>query len=325
MYFPFIKYFPRNSTNVNDGIKLKTYQSVGLMRDQITQAVSTEYEVTHFGDWPNFEPLGPINTYGEMWTGIDDQVQHLAIVFEENDKSLVGTQLLLDLHSLKHQIAARRCMKDHVLAEALHITDYPAVAVFKRGENQPVLQSELRRLLFSELENYIRSQGDLQGLSFGSRKNVTDTPAPTNNVTEVVVNDCDKDPEKCRQQFYVSESDMLKAIRYAIYREVSRNSGNLSGENLTSLYNFIDLLANHFPYSTIDLTENGTESFLNASSRARVVFTHMRDFLGQHGLDKPLSVDQWKEEFAKAEVGFLGIFFCSHCLFFLRIEEGFLS
>jgi hypothetical protein len=28
----------------------------------------------------------------------------------------------------------------------------------------------------------------------------------------------------------------------------------------------------------------------------------MRDFLYHNGLDKPLSVDKWKEEFAKAEV-----------------------
>jgi hypothetical protein len=89
-------------------------------------------------------------------------------------------------------------MKGHVLTEALPVTDYPTVAIFRRGENQTVLQSELRRLLFSELENFLRSEGDLQGLRFGSHKNATEvsTSTPTNNSSDVQTLDCDQYPEK---------------------------------------------------------------------------------------------------------------------------------
>ncbi|KAI6209935.1 Sulfhydryl oxidase [Aphelenchoides besseyi] len=300
-YYPFIKYFPRNSTSVNDGIKLKSYYTVGKMRDQLTQAILTDFQVTHYEDWPNFDPLPSITTYSEMWNGIDNHVQYIAIVFEEDQKSLLGSQLLLDLSPYKDRMAARRCLKGHALVDALQIVDYPTVAVFRRGEQEPILQSELRRLLLSELENHLRSEGDLNDLRFSSQKNATENMEPPKaNVTEIL-EDCEENPEKCKQQFYVSELDMLKSIRYALFREVSRNGGELAGENLTNLHNFMDVLAHHFPYSSVDLAENGTENFLNASSRAHVVFTHMRDFIAQHGKDNPLSIDSWKSEFERAE------------------------
>jgi hypothetical protein len=45
------------------------------------------------------------------------------------------------------------------------------------------------------------------------------------------------------------------------------------------------------------------KAFLNASGRARVVFSHMRDFIDDRGgVDHPLPVDEWKTEFEKAEV-----------------------
>lgn len=36
---------------------------------------------------------------------------------------------------------------------------------------------------------------------------------------------------------------MLKAVRYAVYREVPRKGDHLSGDNLTALHSFVDALA----------------------------------------------------------------------------------
>lgn len=43
--------------------------------------------------------------------------------------------------------------------------------------------------------------------------------------------------------FYVSETDMLKAMRYAAVTEVARSGHLLVGANLTAIRNFLDLLA----------------------------------------------------------------------------------
>lgn len=48
---------------------------------------------------------------------------------------------------------------------------------------------------------------------------------------------------RCRALYYTSELDMLKAMRYALLREVTRPGGYLVGSNLTALHNFVDLLS----------------------------------------------------------------------------------
>lgn len=47
----------------------------------------------------------------------------------------------------------------------------------------------------------------------------------------------------CAQMYYVSETDMLKAVRMSIYDEVVRSSSPLRGENLTALSNYLTLLS----------------------------------------------------------------------------------
>ncbi|KAI1703457.1 erv1 / alr family domain-containing protein [Ditylenchus destructor] len=306
MFFPYIKYFPRNSSNANYSVKLRPYQSQAEMRDQITQVLVQDYAINHFEDWPTFDYLGDISTYGELWEGAKPSASAMVIIFESDHSSLVGAQLLLDLSKYSDRLVTRRCLKGHPLADALHINDFPTLAIFKRGERVPSLIAELRRLLLNELESFLRTESEdkAKGLTFGSRKSQhANSSAPT-----AIENICSREPEKCKALYYLSELDMLKAMRYALYREVSRTGGNLSGANLTALYTFVDMLASYFPYTTIDYStstltspDNGTESFLNASGRARVVFTHMRDFIEQKGLDKSISIEDWQAEFIKAE------------------------
>lgn len=42
--------------------------------------------------------------------------------------------------------------------------------------------------------------------------------------------------------YFVSETDMLKAMYGALYLEAPRAGGNFTGANLTALHNFLDLL-----------------------------------------------------------------------------------
>jgi thiol oxidase len=58
MFFPYLKYFPRNSSDANYSVKLRPYQSQAEMRDQITQILVQDYDINHFPDWPTFEHLG---------------------------------------------------------------------------------------------------------------------------------------------------------------------------------------------------------------------------------------------------------------------------
>ncbi|TKR80704.1 hypothetical protein L596_014733 [Steinernema carpocapsae] len=286
-FFPYLKFFPRNSTDEMSGSKIRPYQSLAEMRDQVTEAVISDYNQNRFEDWPSFDFLGDITTYGALWTGSKESTDSMAIVFENDASSLIGAQLLLDLTKYDGKLLARRCLRSHPLVDALHINDFPTLAVFKRGERVPVLIAELRRLLLTELEEYLRNDDQVHEFAFSSRKNRTSTS-------------CDTEPEKCRQRYYVSESDMLKAMRYALFREVARTGNELSGANLTALYSFVDALADHFPHST-NANDTESEGTLQNSERARAVFATLREFLDKHGLNNPLPVEEWQKEFMRAE------------------------
>nr|CDJ92431.1 Thioredoxin and Erv1 Alr domain containing protein [Haemonchus contortus] len=283
-FFPFIKYFPRNSSDAFSGSKLRPYQSLSEMRDQLTKVVMDDYAVNCFSDWPKFDFLGDFATWADLWEGTAASTQYTAIVFENHQASLTGAQLLLDLHKKRDRLLVRRCLKNHPLADALRLTDFPSLAIFKRADKKPILVVELRRLLLAELEGFLsNADSEQQSARFHSRKNKTSP--------------CNADPEKCRALYYVSEVDMLKAMRYALFRESTRTGTPLSGTNLTALHGFVSLLADHFPV----MTTYGNKTLLDRSTQAVKVFARLRDFIENRGLDSRISTDDWQKEFIAAE------------------------
>ncbi|VDK54403.1 unnamed protein product [Anisakis simplex] len=233
-FFPFIKYYPRNATDAYHSSRMRPLQTLAEMRDQLTQAILTEYANNKYSDWPVFDFLGDVKTYTELWSGTPQSVGKMAIVFEGASDSLIGAQLLLDMSRYDDELTGRRCLKSHPLVEALHIKDFPAMAIYKRGERRPILNAELRRMLFNELEMFL-SQSAPQHFQKQLLSNEVHS-----NFSSI---DCDLQPEICRTRYYVSELDILKATRYALYREVARFGDNFRGSNLTALYVFMSALA----------------------------------------------------------------------------------
>ncbi|PIO73096.1 hypothetical protein TELCIR_04947 [Teladorsagia circumcincta] len=155
-----IQYFPRNSTDAFAGSKLRPYQSLSEMRDQLTKVVMDDYSVNRFSDWPRFDYLGDFVTWADLWQGTPASAQYTAIIFENHQASLTGAQLLLDLHKKRDRLLVRRCLKNHPLADALRLTDFPSLAIFKRADKKPILVVELRRLLLAELEGFLSGSAE---------------------------------------------------------------------------------------------------------------------------------------------------------------------
>uniref|UniRef100_A0A915A6K8 Sulfhydryl oxidase n=2 Tax=Parascaris univalens TaxID=6257 RepID=A0A915A6K8_PARUN len=291
LFFPFIKYYPRNITDPAYASTLRPLQTLAEMRDQITEAILGEYATNKFPDWPTFDFLGDVNTYGELWANAPQSVSNMAIIFESGPQSLTGAQLLLDMSIYADEVATRRCLKSHPLVDALHLTDFPTMAIYRRGERGPVLTAEIRRLLFGEIERFLK-------------KDVEDvTPSLTAAPKTQTSQPCDLYPHICRSRYFVSELDMLKATRYALFREVARTGHSLVGVNLTALYTFISALAESFPNATTLHAINETERTqpLRQSELAIRVFEHMREFLKNRGLNNSISVEEYQDEFLRAE------------------------
>ncbi|VDM74963.1 unnamed protein product [Strongylus vulgaris] len=85
--------------------------------------------------------------------------------------------------------------------------------------------------------------------------------------------------------YYVSETDMLKSMRMALYDEVVRTPGYIQGENFTGLADFVTLLSN----------------ILKNSERARLVFIHMREYLESRRDHRMVSVDDYRRQFESVE------------------------
>ncbi|KAL3103434.1 hypothetical protein niasHS_002620 [Heterodera schachtii] len=289
-HYPYIKYFPRNSTSMDaaeTGRLLRSHQSMAEMRDEITRALLDEWEKGRYADWPDFEPLGEVETHSELWEGVDAHIQTMVVIFEKSVDSLVGPQFLLDMQKHSDKIVARRCVENS-LSTALQIIDFPTFAVFRRGERFPVFVADTNAPVAALPRTFSRRKGNGGGAA---------------QRTESF---CETNPEECKKLYFTSELDMLKSARMALFNDLQIVEGShLSGSNLSALFNFVDLLAKHFPYSTEEGEEadgNRTERFLNASGRARVVFSHLRDFVESVGLDGSVALDDWKREFLRAEV-----------------------
>uniref|UniRef100_A0A183CB98 Sulfhydryl oxidase n=1 Tax=Globodera pallida TaxID=36090 RepID=A0A183CB98_GLOPA len=192
-HYPYIKYFPRNSSTTDaaeTGRLLRSHQSMADMRDQITQALVAEWEESRYADWPDFEPLGEVETHNELWEGVD-----VHILTMKSADSLVGPQLLLDLQKHGDTFVARRCVENS-LSVALQIADFPTFAVFRRGERSPVFVADSNSPTATLPRTFSRRKGNGGGAA-----------------AERMEHFCELEPEGCKKFYFVSELDMLKSVR----------------------------------------------------------------------------------------------------------------
>lgn len=139
----------------------------------------------------------------------------------------------------------------------------------------------------------------------------------------------------CKPLYYVSETDLLKGMHAALLGEVIRANDFIEGQNFTNLYNFVSLLAEHFPtmtfstnsappsrralHPTFDSADNPADALgfsgnelrrrnrrstasamLRRSDRAKKVFGHMKSVLDQRA-GASISSSEWRQHFENAE------------------------
>ena len=87
-------------------------------------------------------------TYGQLWQGIAESADYMAIVFEEYDgvgaqvqsssssSSRREIQFLLDMSSRSNMVGARRALSSSPLVSMLRIREFPTVALFRRDHQQ---------------------------------------------------------------------------------------------------------------------------------------------------------------------------------------------
>uniref|UniRef100_A0A914XN90 Thioredoxin domain-containing protein n=1 Tax=Plectus sambesii TaxID=2011161 RepID=A0A914XN90_9BILA len=235
--YPTLKYFPRGSAGVQDGIEYKELNSSAVVLiDLLVERIEAEYAEQRYSNWPNIGLLGDESTYDDLWKGIPYSAHYLAIVFGENEEHHESVKLILDLSRYHNKLAIRRSNFTSKLAKIMKVTQ-SAVIVFKRDDSVLILNSRIGPDVHHKLENLATTGDSFLALSTTS----TTTMATT---TTMAPWSCKRNPDKCETLYFVSETDMLKAMRYALYNDVPRAGGNFTGHNLTALKDFLDLLVN---------------------------------------------------------------------------------
>lgn len=298
-HYPMIKYFSRTARTPNQGRLIEAVHSAEAMRETLMRMVANEYSVARYPDWPNLSHLhvDGSTTYGQLWQGIPESADFLAIIFEEYDG--VGVQFILDLSSRSRVLGARRALSNSPLVTMLRIVQFPTVALFRRDHQQALYMQRFTNSTYSDLDRIITR--DSHQMPFLVP---TTTLRPITTTLPPLV-DCRRYPDRCREMYYVSETDMLKAMRMALYDEVIRTPGYIQSQDLDGLTDFITLLSNHFPVlsfsNDIRRSKRTTSTILKNSERARLVFIHMREFLEARRSRRAVPVDEYRRQFENVE------------------------
>uniref|UniRef100_A0A4W4FKA9 Sulfhydryl oxidase n=1 Tax=Electrophorus electricus TaxID=8005 RepID=A0A4W4FKA9_ELEEL len=208
--YPWLKvFFPAYSD-----IKTKAKDLRGFPRDVpgLRHLIIDNLE-KHHDPWPPAcPPLEPASVAEVDEYSKNSNIQHLALVFETDD-SYVGREVILDLLQFEN-VAVRRVLRsEEQLVTRLNVTDFPSCYLYKSPTNYSRLSvlNEARFFYSSALQR-------LPGVVRAGK------PRPTR----------------------VYMSDLESALHYSLRVELAAHT-SISGKALTSLRQFISILAKYFP------------------------------------------------------------------------------
>nr|CAD2207106.1 unnamed protein product [Meloidogyne enterolobii] len=337
---PKLKYFSRNATSFADGQVIEhSYNSAIEMRQRLHAKLLDEFDKEMEKGNSNYYlgelqyerrckfaklcstslPAPPKSVYAptfsyavntqmqDPWEGVSNGTKFLVYIFERNPEK--GLPFSLDLLLFKPQVEVRRVLvwgpnDVRLMVEQKNKKNgdeqLPYVVVLERGGKiEPLMAESITDSTLPKLHELINPLME--------QINQTEQ-AEAHAKKPIHVLDCAKNPERCKQLFYVSESDMLKAIHAALLDEVISSGGNeLDSQRISNLKKFLDLLIQRFPRKTFErsLPPTHPKSLsvgkpLSWTLKAIQVFNRMRQFLDKNEI---ITMDDWKNEFdaAKAE------------------------
>uniref|UniRef100_A0A0K0FWG8 Sulfhydryl oxidase n=1 Tax=Strongyloides venezuelensis TaxID=75913 RepID=A0A0K0FWG8_STRVS len=297
-HYPMLKYFPRSARNYKDGILIQADHSVQNLRRTLASKILNEQQQVQYLNWPNFNYMDvtPTTQFNDLWNGLPISTEYLVIIFEHFDT--VSPQFMLDLYKYRNRIGVRRALSNSPLVPQLGIGSFPYVVTFKRDRQQAIFMDVYT-------PNTINDILTLTSIQHIPQKPVQETFVTTPVPIKKPGRDCARNPESCKALYYASETDMLKAMRMALYDEILRTDGYIQGSNLTNLHQFVQLLSQHFPVTTfhnaIRRQRRSVSSTLKHSDRARFVFKHLNEFLSSRISNGALSIGDWKNQFESIE------------------------
>lgn len=264
---PKLKYFPRTATTFDDGQVIEHTHSAMDMRKKLHQKILDDFlgskpregidssehcnldmlcrqSLSSMSSESNESSEVPIDKEGKIdpWKDVPSVVSYQTFVFEDSTNK--GTELPLKLLLYKPQTSVRRILVKRAdqITVAGKNDSLPFVVILKRGESVPLLAETLNEQTVPKIAELLSPM----------IAEINETEArDAHKKPHISALDCSIHSDKCRSMFFVSEIDMLKAVRTALLDEVISSAGDwLDGEKFMALYNFLGLLIKRFPQRT---------------------------------------------------------------------------
>uniref|UniRef100_A0A914QE45 Sulfhydryl oxidase n=1 Tax=Panagrolaimus davidi TaxID=227884 RepID=A0A914QE45_9BILA len=291
--FPTMKYFPRDSKSAKDSIDVDADSSSSAeeLRQMVAKQILDDYEKGKYEEWSMF-PY--VKDKADLQKELK-KADHVVYFFEEaGDNATAGAEFLLDMYPYRKEFVSRRVESDSELAKDLKISSFPYVAVYEKDNEKPIFSQE-----------YSGNDTLNEILEKLSPKTTTEAPLATTTRKYDLIN-CESNPDKCANLYYTSESDMLKAIHYALRDEVIRPNEIIKGDNFTNLLNFVNLLIDNFPTETSGeskrarrYSRNSQPTTLKNSEHAIEIFTDLKSWLEEK--NNTMTADEWLEKFKEID------------------------
>uniref|UniRef100_A0A8C2EUJ2 Sulfhydryl oxidase n=1 Tax=Cyprinus carpio TaxID=7962 RepID=A0A8C2EUJ2_CYPCA len=259
--FPSLKFFPAYSSSESRGLELRGFpRDVRGLRHYIIDKLEMHNEA-----WPPACP--PLETASEA--EIDNffqtnNVKLLALVFESED-SYVGREVTLDLLQYEN-IAVRRVLDTETsLVSRFGVTDFPSCYLYNSSRHISRLKvlNEARTFYSYALQR-------LPG--------VVRTGKPQIPITDLLKNSTLQEWRQFNKTS-VYMSDLESALHYSLRVELSGHI-SISGNDLTALKKYINVLAKYFPgRPSVKSALKTVDSWLQQQKGVEIKYSDFRDVL----------------------------------------------
>ncbi|XP_023332063.1 sulfhydryl oxidase 1 [Eurytemora carolleeae] len=241
--YPTVKYFPPYATEQDLGILRESYEkSVASLKYDSIDFIES---VPSFNNslWPVFQPITEYNELTD-WSQVSED-RELFIIFED-ESSYAGREVLMDIRQAfqgAENVARIVISENSTSALKLEISEFPALGFIAEASNE--LNVLKQGISADEIESLIYDHYNPGSVH------------PT-RITGSVINPFQKDKQDLtkysfddnKNKLTVSLADLEKTVVYALLHEVPMK-GEISGERFIALKDFVQILVDFFPQTSV--------------------------------------------------------------------------
>ncbi|XP_067013587.2 sulfhydryl oxidase 2 [Anabrus simplex] len=226
-HYPTLKFYHDHSPKGYKGLELTKRKTVEEIRHTVVSLLIKEQQDGRGTSWPDLTPEKD-ESYQDIWEDVDDNIKYQVII-SEDETSLLGAELILDLHKAKDVLFKR------VIEEGAKNGSQGVVVFDKKGHEISLSpQGNTREDFLKTIKTYFASKG---------------IHLPTGDEVEshVEIIKSAKGTERShRKADIVYQVDLENALRYSLKREIAVQK-SIKGESLAALLKYIEVLAKNFP------------------------------------------------------------------------------